>query len=167
MNKVIQRRNYMRKWRREHPTAARRRVRNAFDKHPTRYAHQRHASEIKYALLKISGEKPAKLSSLEFLYEHLVVAVKRNKRKAAKKFPHGKPDAFSSGVEFKIGLDRLHSGQLVRDILIGQTTKVRWFPSYDSIERKFRTNYDKSKVFKSYKDFILWRYGITNVKRNT
>jgi hypothetical protein len=160
MNKAIQRRNYMRCWRKEHPILAKRRTKESLDKHPTRYAHQRHVSEIKWAIYKILGERPKRLTSLEDLYPLLVTAVKTNRRKAKERFPHGIPDAENFNVEFKVGFDRLHSGQLVRDILFGQRTKVRWFPSYDSIEKKFKTGVDDSKVFQSYKDFILWRYGV-------
>jgi hypothetical protein len=160
MTKTIQRRNYMRKWRKTHPVLARRRIEAALDKHPTRYAHQRHTSEIKRAIYEITGERSQRGTSLENLYSLLIEVVKKNRIKAKKKFPHGIPDAEKSGVEFKIGLDRLHAGQLVRNILLGQKTRVRWFPSYDSIEKKFQTDRDDSKVFQSYKDFILWRYGV-------
>lgn len=160
MKKAIRRRNYMRKWRKAHPILDKRRVAASYDKHPSRYAHQRHISEMKRAIYEISKQRPARLTSLEDVYDILVKVVQSNKRAAKKKFPHGIPDASESNVEFKVGFDRLHAGQFVRNILLGQTAKVRWFPSYDSIEKKFQTGRDDSKVFQSYKEFILWRYGV-------
>lgn len=163
MNKVEQRRRYMSKWRESHPILAKRRVSASFAKHPTQYAHQRHSSEIRRVIFEITKERPKGLS-LEALYNLMVRVVRENKIKAARKFPHGIPDAEKSNVEFKIGLDRLHAGQLVKNILCGQKFQVRWFPSYDSIEKMFQTGEDESKVFQSYKEFILWRYGVNNVR---
>jgi hypothetical protein len=93
------------------------------------------------------------------LYEILVKLVRKNPEQAKRKFPHGIPDAANRKVEFKIGLDRLHGSQFVWNVLNGHDSKVRWFPSYDAIEDFIQGRKSKGKIFRSYKEFILWKYG--------
>jgi hypothetical protein len=110
-------------------------------------------------VLKALGGKPPKKAALSELYGALVEQVKKNPSKARKMFPHGIPDAVRHKTEFKIGLDRLHKSQFVWDILNGHMCKVRWFPSYDALEDSIQGRKSKGKKFRSYKEFILWKYG--------
>jgi hypothetical protein len=158
MSGLIYNKLYMRKWRKEHPTLARKRIRDYFRKNPLRHAYQRHVSEMRYVIRELGGE-PAKLASLSELYKSLVCIVKRKPNYAKKKFSYGVPDAIKHKVEFKIGLDRLHTSQFVWNILNGHNCKVRWFPSYDALEDHLRGRKSKGKVFRSYREFILWKYG--------
>lgn len=154
----------MRRFREDHPIIARRRVKESFAKHPTRHAHQRSASELRLAIRMITDKDASRLTHLSALYDILRSVVLKHQEKSKKLFPFGLPDAQKLGVEFKIGLDRIHSGQLVKNILSGETFKIRWFRSYDDIERRFRGGSDRSILFQSYKDFILWRFGVNNDK---
>jgi len=149
---------YMRRWRKENPELAKKRDRDYYRKNPLRHAHQRHAYEMRF-VLKALGVKSLKMSSLSELYESLVRSVRRNPKKAKRLFPFGIPDAVEHKTEFKIGLDRLHKSQFVWNILNGLKCKVRWFPSYDALESFLRGRKSKGKLFRSYKEFILWKYG--------
>jgi hypothetical protein len=158
MNKRSQRRLYMCEFRKKHPIIARRRVKDSFDKHPTRYAAGRSVSEIRLVIRSLTKKTLPERIPTDVLYEMMVTVILKDKGKAFKKYPFGIPDASEEGVELKIGFDRLHGSQLVRNVLSGQTFKVRWFESYDDLERTLRDGQDRSKLFQSYKDFILWRY---------
>jgi hypothetical protein len=93
----------------------------------------------------------------EELYRRLVKAVNSNNLTARASFKGGRPDAYETGVEFKSGIDNLRGGQLVLDILEGNKNKVRWFPSWDSLERLLeKKGRDESILFDSYLSFVVW-----------
>jgi phytoene dehydrogenase-like protein len=112
--------------------------------------------EIKRGL-KILGVAFEKYEPTIRLYRKFAAAVKQNKEKAAALFKGGIPDAAKTGVEFKAGIDSLRAQQLVADILRGRKSRVRWFPSWDSLELMLEgKKKDESTLFGSYFSFIKW-----------
>lgn len=127
---------------------------------PKWFAIHRHTSELRSILTVLTEQKPDREVPLEDLYENLIAAVNANQGKADKLYPHGLPDAEEVQTEFKIGFDRLHGSQLVRNIRQGFPCKIRWAASYDDIEIALRGGENKTRLFESHRDFIMWRYGI-------
>lgn len=99
----------------------------------------------------------AKPTTTILLYERLVKVVNRNKKKSGDSIISGVPDCKRIGVEFKIGIDYLRKDQLIYDILHGRKGKVRWLPSWDSLELWLeKKGRDESLFFDSYLSYLKW-----------
>lgn len=131
-------------------------------RHPLRYIHGRryhmNVSNVR-RVVNALGSRPLLGTSFRDLYKLFVKLVLANPVKAKRKFPHGIPDAAKRKVEFKIGFDRLRADQFVWNVLNGHSCKVRWFPSYDALEDFLRGRGMRGKLFRSYEEFVLWKYG--------
>jgi hypothetical protein len=124
-----------------------------------KFAILRQATEMRGVIIAITGEKLSKCIPLEILYDTMVQTVKSNPVKASELFLHGKPDASNIKTEFKVGFDRICRHQFVWNILNGYDCAIRWSASYDDIELALRGGINKTKLFNTYKDFVLWKYG--------
>ena len=133
-----------------------------YKKNPKLFAARRHSSEMRRIIRILTNINPPKKTKLEVMYDLTVDAVLANRDLALQKYPHGTPDARESRVEFKIGLDRLHDDQFVWNICNGHDSRVRWAQSYDDIEEFLSGGINRTRLFESYKDFILWQYGLEN-----
>lgn len=151
---------YMKKRRADNPEATRKHDRAYYKANPHLFAPGRHATELRNVIAYLTGKKTKRGEKLENLYDLMASSVKNNKRKAAKKFPFGKPDAFKEKVEWKFGFDRIRDCQFVWNILNGEDCQIRWAKSCDEFERAIRGKKNSSKLFKSYRDFVIWGYGI-------
>jgi hypothetical protein len=127
-------------------------------KYPVSHAVNRQKEQMRHVIRTLGGKTPRAASSKE-LYSMLVKLVQKDRVTAKRKFPFGIPDAKNLKVELKIGFDRLHKSQFIWNILNGHDCKIRWFPSYDALERAIRGKLGVGKIFRSYRDFILWEYG--------
>jgi len=95
--------------------------------------------------------------SFKSLYKTLIEMVYKDKPKAKELLKGGKPDCHKTLVEFKVGIDFLRGNQLVFDILNGRKGKVRWLPSWDSLELTLeKKKKDKSILFSSYLSYLKW-----------
>lgn len=110
--------------------------------------------ELRKALRGLGGIKIRLKADTTSLYKELVVAVNKNKEKAKKLLYGGSPDAIGTRTEFKFGLDYLRDAQIILDILNGRKSKLRWVPSYDSLEMTLRGNKNESILFDSYLSFL-------------
>jgi len=144
------------------PENKERRRKNAFRRYRTnreKYGTQRHITEIR-KVIRLIGVLPESKFSLEALYDLMVKVINENLDKAHEILLAGVPDASAIKIEFKIGFDRLRSNQLIWNILNSNVGKVRWSPSYDDIEIALQGGPNKTRLFESYKDFIIWEYGL-------
>ena len=95
--------------------------------------------------------------SIADLYRALIYRISKNPRGAKKLIKGGIPDAAGASVEFKAGFDVLRPSQLIYDILKGRKGKVRWLPSWDSLELTLeKKRKDESILFDSYLSYLLW-----------
>lgn len=158
---------YMKRRRRKNSEAIRKHDRAYYKANPWIFAPNRHSTEMRDVIRIITGVNPNRGVPLEDLYDSMVKAIKKNPSKAAKKFPFGKPDATKLKTEWKLGFDRLRSCQFVWNILNGADCKVRWASSCDELEKAITGKKNDSRVFKSYRDFVVWGYGIRNNGRQS
>jgi hypothetical protein len=95
--------------------------------------------------------------SISRLYKLLVKSVYNNKERANQLLKGGHPDCRQAFVEFKIGVDYLRGNQLIFDILNGRKGRVRWLPSWDSLELTLeKKGKDQSILFSSYLSYLKW-----------
>jgi hypothetical protein len=111
--------------------------------------------ELRKAIRLLIGVQIRTKTDVASLYEELVQAVNKNKIKAKRIFKGGIPDAVGSNVEFKFYLDSLRAAQLVLDILGNCKGKIRWVPSYDSLEKTLSGGENESRLFDSYLEYLL------------
>lgn len=147
------------KWQREYDRSRDNKVRRLkFWNSPAGRAQHRIGMSKQY-LYKIvdslSGKRFPRNTQVQDLYVRAVMLIKNNPEKAKRKFPGGDPDAKELRVEFKIGLDSLRSSQFVQNALSGHKNKIRWFPSYDSVELLARGGENGSKLFNSYLEYLI------------
>jgi hypothetical protein len=110
--------------------------------------------ELRKALRRLVGAQIRLKTDVASLYQELVEAVNDNKTKAKRVFKGGIPDAAELNTEFKFGLDGLRAGQIVLDILGNCHGKIRWIPSYGSLEKTLRGGENESFSFKSYLSYL-------------
>jgi hypothetical protein len=113
--------------------------------------------------LKSSGEE-----NVSYLYATLRGAAKCIEIQSPSGRQLGQPDAKESCVEFKIGMDCLRFTQLIYNVFHGDKGKVRWFPSWDSLERLLeKKGRDESLFFNSYLSYLRWceKQMLSTVKR--
>jgi hypothetical protein len=127
-------------------------------KHPARKARQGQQENMRFVIRTLGMEAPLNVSS-DVLYDLLVQTVLKDPAVSKEKFPFGKPDARNRKVEYKIGFDKLHKSQFIWNILNGHDCRIRWFPSYDALEDAIEGRPFEGKIFRTYRDFILWEYG--------
>jgi len=109
--------------------------------------------ELRVAIKLMGGEQK---KSITDSYYHLVELVKNNEKKAKKILKGGAPDAIEGLVEFKFGIDSLRSHQLLSDILMKRKGRVRWIPSWDSLEKTLAGERNESILFDSYLSYLQW-----------
>lgn len=112
---------------------------------------------LQSAIEKLQGSRFKNYQSIQDLYNRLVDIVSKNKKEAEKMIKGGTPDAEQSFVEFKFGRDTLRPNQIILDILKGRNGKVRWLPSWDSLELTLeKKKRDESILFDSYLSYLKW-----------
>jgi hypothetical protein len=138
------------------PSAKTLAVRAVYRKSPTGLASWKksaHRRELGKAISML-GEKLVR-DTTKNIYLRLATIINKDKEKARKVLIGGTPDAQETRVEFKFGVDLLRAHQIIFDILKKRTGKVRWLPSYDSLERTLQGNKNRSILFSSYLSYIM------------
>jgi hypothetical protein len=119
------------------------------------YARGNGSRQEMYVALSQIGIGVTKSNNITELFYLLKRAVKRSKKKFLTEF--GKPDCQGVGVEFKIGIDYLRTTQLLYNVATKNRLKVRWFPSWDSLELMLEgKGEDESLLFDSYLSYLQW-----------
>ncbi len=108
-----------------------------------------------YSAIKTLTGKATVYGDVKSVYNCLVQAVVENSDKARRLFKAGGPDVIKYNTEFKVGIDCLRPNQLILSILKRRKTKIRWFPSTDAIEEKFRNEKDRSVLYESHIAYLL------------
>jgi hypothetical protein len=154
----------IKKLRKENPEIFRSRDKAYYQANQEKVAAGRQASEIRRVIFILTGKSIQKGMDIGSLYDSMVSTIKKTSLKAANKFPFGRPDALIFKTEWKFGLDRLRSNQFVWNVLNGFDCKVRWASSCDVFEDSFNGHKNKSRLFNSYREFVVWEYGIHHAK---
>lgn len=151
---------YNKKRRKENPEATRKHDRAYYQANSWMFAPGRHAVEMREVIFVLTKIKLKRGMSLGDLYDVMVSVIRKKPILSSKKFPFGKPDAVNSKIEWKFGFDRLRGCQFVWNVLNGFNCKVRWAPSCDEFEKCIQGRKNSSRLFKSYRDFVIWKYGV-------
>jgi hypothetical protein len=90
-------------------------------------------------------------------YDIMASAIRKHEAKAKRLFSSGRPDAGTT--EWKFGADRIKDDQFVWDVLHGTRAQIRHTDCTEDFELFFRTGVDRTKLFDSYRDFVVWGFG--------